>query len=167
MQNCVASVTNKQTHFRHWKFTFKIQFWHFLYRSQTYLGTLIIWEVAKGVADEVHDFSPDAALHHSEGMAPKVSGLFLCVAGLLHSVRTSVAPCFEWMGCQRCRWRGSWLYSWCGLYTARKEWLQRLAAFFCVCGRDIHIECSKQFKWNLYFYLSGLSRPFWAVLKLL
>ena len=34
-------------------------------------------------------------------------------------------------------------------------------------GRDIHIECSKQFKWNSYFYVSGQSRPFWAALKLL
>ena len=34
-------------------------------------------------------------------------------------------------------------------------------------GRDIHIECSKQFKWNLYFYVSGQSWSFWAVLKLL
>ena len=33
--------------------------------------------------------------------------------------------------------------------------------------RDIHIECSKQFKWNLYIYVLGQSRPFWAVLKLL
>ena len=33
--------------------------------------------------------------------------------------------------------------------------------------RDIHIECSKQFKWNLYIYVSGQSRPFWAALKLL
>ena len=33
--------------------------------------------------------------------------------------------------------------------------------------RDIHIECSKQFKWNSYFYVSGQSRPFWAALKLL
>ena len=35
------------------------------------------------------------------------------------------------------------------------------------CLRDIHIECSKQFKWNLSFYVSGQSRLFWAVLKLL
>ena len=34
-------------------------------------------------------------------------------------------------------------------------------------GRDIHIECSKQFKWNLHFYVSGQSQLFWAVLKLL
>ena len=34
-------------------------------------------------------------------------------------------------------------------------------------SRDIHIECSKQFKWNLYFYVFGQSRPFWAALKLL
>ena len=34
-------------------------------------------------------------------------------------------------------------------------------------GRDIHIEYSKQFEWNLYFYVSGQSRPFWAALKLL
>ena len=34
-------------------------------------------------------------------------------------------------------------------------------------SRDIHIECSKQFKWNLYFCVSGQSGPFWAVLKLL
>ena len=26
--------------------------------------------------------------------------------------------------------------------------------------RDIHIECPKQFKWNLYFYGSGQSGPF-------
>ena len=29
-------------------------------------------------------------------------------------------------------------------------------------GRDINIECSKQFKCNLYFYVSGQSGPFWA-----
>ena len=33
--------------------------------------------------------------------------------------------------------------------------------------RDIHIECSKQFKWNSYFHVSGQSWPFWAALKLL
>ena len=33
--------------------------------------------------------------------------------------------------------------------------------------RDIHIECSKQFKWNLYFYGSGQSGSFLAELKLL
>ena len=33
--------------------------------------------------------------------------------------------------------------------------------------RDIHIEWSKQFKWNFYFYVSGQSQPFWAALKLL
>ena len=33
--------------------------------------------------------------------------------------------------------------------------------------RDIHIECSKQFKWNLYFYVSGQSWPIWSALKLL
>ena len=43
--------------------------------------------------------------------------------------------------------------------------------FYCwtfeIMPRDIHIECSKQFKWNLYFYVSGQSGSFWAVLKLL
>ena len=34
-------------------------------------------------------------------------------------------------------------------------------------ARDIHIKCSKQFKWNPYFYVSGKSWPFWAALKLL
>ena len=29
--------------------------------------------------------------------------------------------------------------------------------------RDIHVECFKQFKLNLYFYVSGQSRPFWRV----
>ena len=29
------------------------------------------------------------------------------------------------------------------------------------------VECSKQFKWNLYFYVSRQSGPFWALLKLL
>ena len=33
-------------------------------------------------------------------------------------------------------------------------------------SRDIHIECSKQFKSNLYFYGSGQNGPFWAELKL-
>ena len=31
--------------------------------------------------------------------------------------------------------------------------------------KDIHIECSKQFKQNLYFDVSGQSGPIWAVLK--
>ena len=34
-----------------------------------------------------------------------------------------------------------------------------------VCGRDIHIECSKQL--NLYFFVSGQIGLFWAVLKLI
>ena len=34
-------------------------------------------------------------------------------------------------------------------------------------GRGIHIECSKQFEWKLYFYRSGQRGPFWAELKLL
>ena len=34
-------------------------------------------------------------------------------------------------------------------------------------SRHIHIECSKQFNWNLYFYVSGQSGPFWPELKLL
>ena len=34
--------------------------------------------------------------------------------------------------------------------------------YTCANTRDIHIECSKQFKWNSYFYVSGQSRPFWA-----
>ena len=28
-------------------------------------------------------------------------------------------------------------------------------------GRDIHIECSKQFKWNSYIYVSGQNCPIW------
>ena len=32
-------------------------------------------------------------------------------------------------------------------------------------SKDIHIECSKQFKWNFYFYVFKQSQPFWAVLK--
>ena len=31
---------------------------------------------------------------------------------------------------------------------------------FWASGRDIHIECSKQFKCNSYFYVSGQSWPF-------
>ena len=42
----------------------------------------------------------------------------------------------------------------------------KLCHFIWVICRDIHIECSKQFKWNLYFYGSGQSGPFWAELKL-
>ena len=41
-----------------------------------------------------------------------------------------------------------------------------LLRFHCA-HPNIHIECSKQFKWNSYFYVFGQSRPFWAVLKLL
>ena len=33
--------------------------------------------------------------------------------------------------------------------------------------KDVHIECSKQFKWNSHFSVSGQSRPFLAALKLL
>ena len=39
--------------------------------------------------------------------------------------------------------------------------------YFSILPRDIHIEFSKQFKWNLYFYAgSGQGGPFWAELKL-
>ena len=40
-------------------------------------------------------------------------------------------------------------------------------SWFYTLPRDIHIECSKQFKWNSYFYESWQSPPFWAALKLL
>jgi hypothetical protein len=38
---------------------------------------------------------------------------------------------------------------------------------FMAWGRDVHMECSKKFKCNLYFYVSRQSRPFWAALILL
>ena len=34
-------------------------------------------------------------------------------------------------------------------------------------NRDIHIEYSKQFRWNLYCYVSRQSQLFWAALQLL
>jgi hypothetical protein len=37
----------------------------------------------------------------------------------------------------------------------------------CAKGKVIYTKYSKQFKWHSYFYVSGQSRPFWAVLKLL
>ena len=43
--------------------------------------------------------------------------------------------------------------------------IQVLDPSFQPKSRDIHIECSKQFKLNLYFYVSGQSWPFWAALK--
>ena len=47
-------------------------------------------------------------------------------------------------------------------------WLALIIEYFIfVLNRDIHIECSKQFKWNSYFYVSVQNRPFWAALKLL
>ena len=49
-----------------------------------------------------------------------------------------------------------------GVADTHEYWSQ-----FRARPRDIHIECSKQFKGNLYFYVSGQSGPFWAVLKLL
>ena len=36
---------------------------------------------------------------------------------------------------------------------------------FKTCFRDLHIECSKQFKWNWYFYVSGQSGLFWGSAK--
>ena len=47
------------------------------------------------------------------------------------------------------------------VYTMHK------GGIFCPVARDIHIECSKQFKGKLYFYKSGQRGPFWAELKLL
>ena len=45
--------------------------------------------------------------------------------------------------------------------------LLKVFGLIMISIRDIHIECSKQFKWNLNFYVSGQSGPFWAVLKLI
>ena len=49
-----------------------------------------------------------------------------------------------------------------------KSWVFHFTfqAYILPHTRDIHIECSKQFKWNLYFYVSGQSRLIWAALKL-
>ena len=52
-----------------------------------------------------------------------------------------------------------------GLYE--KIWSRFLLQISQIGIRDIHIECSKLFKLNLYFYVSRQSRPFWAVLKML
>ena len=38
--------------------------------------------------------------------------------------------------------------------------------YFVIPSRDIHIECSKKFKWNSYFYVSGQSRPFLGSTKI-
>mgnify|MGYP007048350378 CR=1 FL=1 len=49
-----------------------------------------------------------------------------------------------------------------------KEPIKEIKRLKCyTSGRDIHIERSKQFKWNSYLYVSGQSRLFWAALKLL
>ena len=49
-----------------------------------------------------------------------------------------------------------------------KEPIKEIKRLKCyTSGRDIHIECSKQFKRNSYFYVFGQSRLFWAALKLL
>ena len=53
------------------------------------------------------------------------------------------------------------------LYFKVNSVQEACAKCFAVHIRDIHIECSKQFKLNSYFYVSGQSRPFWAALKLL
>ena len=47
------------------------------------------------------------------------------------------------------------------------KWQQFLVSDKSHKSRDIHIECSKQFKWNLYFYVFGQNWLFWAVLNLL
>ena len=52
-------------------------------------------------------------------------------------------------------------------YLPHDFWRFLVIRYSCKESRDIHIECSKQFKWKLYFYASGQSGPFWAVLKLL
>ena len=44
-----------------------------------------------------------------------------------------------------------------GLLSKKKFWIRALC---CVSIRDILIECSKQFKWNLYFYVSWQSGRF-------
>ena len=45
-----------------------------------------------------------------------------------------------------------------------KEGLIKQVLHICstckVGNRDVHLECSKQFKWNLYFYVFGHSWPF-------
>ena len=56
-----------------------------------------------------------------------------------------------------------WYFGIWGLYLPKLS----EKTLFCTVDRDIHTECSKQFKWNLYFYGSGQSGPFRAGLKLL
>ena len=45
-------------------------------------------------------------------------------------------------------------------YEVTSSYVYSLKIEFHGLLRDVHIECSKQFKWNLYFYVSGQSRPF-------
>ena len=52
------------------------------------------------------------------------------------------------------------------VYLANVQTMRKIVRIW-VAFRDIHIECSKQFKRNSYFYGSGQRGPFWAELKLL
>ena len=58
------------------------------------------------------------------------------------------------------------IYKLCWHFLPFKCW-QKVDIFGLPKGRDIHIECSKQFKWNSYFYVSGQSQLCWAALELL
>ena len=91
--------------------------------------------------------------------APKISYLFICTEWISDSSKTKTADNFGAF-----KWK----------YIIREATLQVLKNHFSwiqlpfstnARPRDIHIECSKQFKWIVYFYVYGQSGPFWAVLK--
>ena len=65
--------------------------------------------------------------------------------------------------CERTLWHSNSMF---GSSHSATSWFL-VVEYVNSIARDIHIECSKQFKWNSYFYVSGQSRPFWAALKLL
>ena len=63
----------------------------------------------------------------------------------------------------------TWPFSSVRFFISFFLWLFKLAnaATHSAYVLTLNLVGSKQFQWNLYFYVSGQSGPFWAVLKLL
>ena len=115
------------------------------------------------------------------GSLPSISMVCLLMrSGSFGMPISAILTTYSWINmCQKCASNcgGLWVLQnyikkLCKEYEKIVEVVWKLPAKYFLpiqpISRDIHIECSKQFNITYPdFYVSGQSRPFWKVLKLL
>ena len=143
--------------FWRWKLTLKIRFWHFMTAIFGHLTSLMkksnpfLWSVQSYLQSEMFFIK---FCWHDENLTPKTYSReqYDFIIHKEESYFELLVIFKSWL---------HWIYSFLSCPSAKIPTLKKLTFVpFCITTRDIHIECSKQFKWNSYIYVSGKAGRF-------